>query len=281
MGRVLREYPCRCRNGSAGRAGSVYLSGKGFDMSTTPRTPVEYRFKIDAFTPESIPLARLSQYLGDLARMMGESANVHLLRVDSGSTIPVISVDYESAPKVQDRLRLVKFGEGPAEPRNAYKVINKRLVEDNANGVLIDPGAVRILQFPGRDGANQAEFGPITQNDVFQGIPIMIGGEQDVVPIHLEDGEIKHILKAPRRIAKQIAPYLFTSVVRIEGKGRWLRNRMGEWEMQSFYAQDFQVLPDADLRGSLLKLQAIPSDWKSLDDPLRELAAMRTGVRPQ
>ena len=245
------------------------------------RSPVEYRFKIDAFTPHSIPLARLSQYLGDLARMMGESANVHLVRVESGSTIPVISVDYESAPKVQDRLRLVKFGEGPAESRNAYKQINKRLVDDNANGELIDPGAVKILQFPGRDGANQAVFGPITQNDVLQGVPILIGGKRDVVSIHLEDGETKHILEASRRIAKQIGPHLFTSVVRIEGKGKWIRNRMGEWEMQSFYAQDFEVLPAAELKQSVSRLQAISADWKSSADPLAELAALRTGARTQ
>jgi len=250
-------------------------------MPETPRAPLEYRFKIDAFTPESIPLARLSQYLGDLARMMGESANVHLARIESGSTVPVIRVDFESAPKVQERLRLVKFNEGPAEPRSAYKEINKRLVEDNANGVLIDPEEIKIIQFPGRDGANQIEFGPISQNDVFQGIPIKIGGERDIVPIHLEDGETKHIVLAPRRIAKQIAPHLFTSVVRIEGKGRWLRNRMGEWEMLNFYAQSFEVLADGDIQSSAARLQAIPAAWKNQEDPLGELAALRSGERPQ
>ena len=250
-------------------------------MPETPHTPLEYRFKIDAFTPESIPLARLSQYLGDLARMMGESANVHLVRIESGSTVPVVRVDWEAGPKVQERLRLVKFSEGPMEARSAYKEINKRLVEDNANGMLIGPEEVKIIQFPGRDGANQIEFGPISQNDVFQGIPIKIGGERDVVPIHLEDGAAKHIVLAPRRIAKQIAPHLFTSVVRIEGKGRWLRNRMGEWEMLNFYAQSFDVLPDGDIRSNIGSLREIPADWKNLDDPLSELILLRIGERPQ
>ena len=47
-----------------------------------PRKALEYRFEIDAFTPDTIPMARLAQYLGDIARMMGQEASVHFARVD-------------------------------------------------------------------------------------------------------------------------------------------------------------------------------------------------------
>lgn len=250
-------------------------------MPRKPRKPREYRFEIDAFTPDTIPLARLAQYLGDLARMMGQESSVHFVRVDKGSTIPVIRVDWEAEPKVRERLQSVRFNEGPAEARRAYKEINRKLVEDNANGVLIDPGAVKLIRFPGRDGANQPEFGPISQAGIFQGIPIKVGGESDPVPVHLEDGEMKHIVWAPRRIAKQIAPHLFTSTIRIDGKGRWLRNRMGEWEMLHFTATGFEVLADGDLRSNVAALRAIPAAWKDSQDPLADLMALRTGERPQ
>ena len=62
-------------------------------MPRKPHKPREYRFETDAFTPETIPLYRLSQYLGDLARMMGQETNVHLVKVEKGSTVPVIAVD--------------------------------------------------------------------------------------------------------------------------------------------------------------------------------------------
>ena|ERR1700679_857976 len=253
-------------------------------MPSKPRKPKktrEYRFEIDSFTPDTIPLSRLAQYLSDLARMMGENANVHLVRVDKGSTVPVIKVDWEAEPKVRERLRAVKFNEGPLEAIRAYKEINRKLVEDNANGVLIDPGKTKVIRFPGRDGANQPEFGPITQAGVFQGIPIRVGGERDPVPVHLEDGETTHIVLAPRRIAKQIAPYLFASVIRIDGKGRWLRNKMGEWVMLHFVASGFEVLPEGDLRSNVAALRAIPAAWKDSDDPLADLIALRTGERPQ
>lgn len=108
-------------------------------MASKTKGAGEYRFQIDAYTPETIPLARLSQYLNDLARMMGESANVHLARIEKGSTVPVIRVDREAEPKVRERLRAVKFNEGPLEARKAYKEINRKLIQDNANAVLIDP----------------------------------------------------------------------------------------------------------------------------------------------
>jgi hypothetical protein len=250
-------------------------------MPRNPHKPQEYRFEIDAFTPETIPLSRLSQYLGDLARMMGQETYVHLVKVEQGSTVPVIGVDWESEPKVRERLRALKFNEGPAEARRAYKEINKRLIEDNANGVLIDPSKSNIISFPGRDGANQLEFGPISQPGVFQGTPIRIGGENDPVPVHLEDGDLKHIIQAPRRIAKQIAPYLFSAIVRVEGNGRWQRNRMGEWEMLAFYATGFEVLPPGDLKAGVTALRAIPAAWKDRDDPLGDLMVLRTGERAQ
>jgi len=249
-----------------------------------PRRPIkhrEYRFEIDAFTPDTIPLSRLSQYLGDVARMMGQEANVHLVRIDKGSTVPVIRVDWEAEPKVRERLQAVKFNDGPLEARRAYKEINRRLIEDNANGVLLDPAQKKVIRFPGRDGANQPEFGPITQQGIFQGTPIKIGGENDPVPVHLEDGDAKHIVLAPRRIAKEIAPYLFTSVIRIEGTGRWQRTRMGEWEMITFHATSFEVLPDVDLKTGIDALRSIPGVWKESKDPIGDLMAIRTGARPQ
>jgi hypothetical protein len=249
-------------------------------MASEDKSPREYRFEIDAFTPETIPLSRLAQYLGDLAKIMGESANVHFNRIEAGSTVPVIRVDWEAEPKVRERIRAVKFNEGSPAALRAYAEINKRLLEDNANGVLIDPGKNKVIHFPGRDNANQPEFGPIRQTAVFQGIPIKVGGERDPVPVHLEDGEEIHIVDASRRIAKQIADYLFASVVRVEGKGRWIRERTGEWKMLDFYVSDFDVLKEGNLRSDIQRLRSIPAAWKDRDDPLSELMTIRRGEGP-
>jgi hypothetical protein len=250
-------------------------------MPLKPRKPREYRFEIDAFTPDTIPLARLSQYLADVAKMMGQESSVHLRRIAKGSTVPIIQVEWEAEPKVREQLHAVQANAGPAEARRAYKQINKRLVEDNANGVLLDPSSTKVIRFPGRDGANQPHFGPFAQPGVFQGILIELGGKNDPVPVHLSDGDEIHIVSAPRRIAKQLAPHLFTSVIRVEGNGRWQRNRMGDWEMLGFQVARFDVLPDGSLKDNVEALRAIPGAWKNNDDPLGDLVAIRTGERPQ
>ena len=40
--------------------------------------PEEIEFVIDAYTRESMPMAKLAQYLADLAVMLGNKTSVHL-----------------------------------------------------------------------------------------------------------------------------------------------------------------------------------------------------------
>lgn len=245
------------------------------------KKPREYRFQIDAFSPATIPMSRLAQYLGDLAKIMGEDASVHFVRVEGGSTVPIVAVEWEAEPKVRERIRAVKFNEGSAEARRAYRELNRRLIEDNAGGTLIDPGKSKVLRFPGRAGATQPEFGPFSQVGSVIGVPIKVGGENDPVTVHIEDGKTKHIVWATRDIAKDIAQYLFTGVVRVEGVGRWFRNRMGEWELHAFNAKSVTPIADGDILHDVEKLRAIPAEWKDREDPIGELLSMRSGQKVQ
>jgi hypothetical protein len=241
----------------------------------------EYRFEIDAFSPATIPMARLAEYVSDLAKMFGNNSSVHLGRIEPGSTVPVILVDWEAEPKVRERLKAVRNHEGPDEAQQAAKDVDRRLLQDNAKGALIDPAGSKVLRFCGRENATKLEFGPISQPGVFQGIPIKVGGENDPVPVHLEDGKDKTIVLAKRSLAKEIAQYLFTSVVRVEGTGRWTRHTDGEWEMLSFQASSFRVVEDSSLRKNLDDLRQVSADWKRLDDPLAELEQIRRGTKLQ
>lgn len=241
----------------------------------------EYRFEIDAFTPTTIPMARLAEYMSDLAKMFGNNSYVHLARIEMGSTVPVVLVDWEADPKVRDRLKAIRNHEAPEEAQQAAKDVDRRLLQDNAKATLVDPTGSKVLRFSGRENATKLEFGPITQPGVFQGIPIKVGGENDPVPVHLEDGKEKTIVLAKRSLAKEMAQHLFTSVVRVEGTGRWIRHTDGEWEMLSFQATSFKVIEDANLRKNLDDLRQISAEWKNLDDPLAELEQIRRGVKLQ
>ena len=96
-------------------------------------------------------------------------------------------------------------------------------------------------------------------------------------PVHLEDGRDKQIVLAKRSLAKPLAPHLFTSVVRLEGVGRWTRTASGRWEMLSFAAHSFQIVDDADIRKNIGELRSIKSGWKQSKDPLEKLDAIRRG----
>ena len=241
----------------------------------------EYRFEIDAFTPNSIPMSRLAEYLSDLAKMFGNNNSVHLLKIEGGSTVPVVMVEWEAEPKVRDRIRAIKNHEAPADAQQAARDIDRRLLQDNAKAVLIDPAGGRIFPFSGRENATKLEFGPVSQAGVFQGVPIKVGGEKDPVPVHLEDGQGKHIILARRSLAKDIARHLFTSVVRVEGTGKWIRHTDGEWEMLSFHAASFKLIEDSDIRKNISELREVPGKWKNLEDPVAELEQIRRGTKLQ
>ena len=240
----------------------------------------EYTFKIDAYTPETMPMARLAEYLRDLADMLGEQQNIHLDRIEGGSTAPVVRVEWEAEPKVRDRIRAIKNREAPEEAMKAARQIDHRLASDNATGTLVDPAGRKVYKFPGREMV-ALEFGPITQAGTLQGIPIRVGGEHDPVPVHLEDGRDKFIVLARRSIAKQIAQYIFSAVVRVDGVGRWLRHIDGTWEMLSFQAANFQLIEDADIRKNISQLREVQAEWKLMNDPLGALEQIKRGGKPQ
>ena len=244
--------------------------------STTVR---EYRFQIDAYSPDTMPLSRLAEYLENLSMLFGETHSVHLIKIEKGSTVPVLRVEREAEPKVRERLRLVRQKDGPAEAIRAAKQINELLRKDDAKGVIIDPIGSKVLDFSGRDLNRLVEYGPFSQPSRLDGVPIMIGGEEDLVPVHLEGRQKEiYICRAKRSIAKDLAPFLFSTFIRVEGLGRWMRKRDGDWEMKRFTIKHFEELTPASLRQTIEDLRAIPAKWKDLDDPYAELARFRRGA---
>lgn len=236
----------------------------------------EYQFQIDAYSPETFPMKRLVEYLHDLAILFGESDHVHFSRLQGGSTSTVIRVDREAEPKVRERLRSVKRRTAPSELMRIADEIDDKAREDNATASIIDPVESNLLFFPGCERTVDSEYGPLNEIGSLDGIPIVVGGELDLVPVHLlgRDGE-KHICRAARPDAKEIAKFLFTTLIRVDGVGKWLRRANGEWRMLSFEIKTFRELEDISLRDSIERLRTIPGEWKKLDDPLTELKRIR------
>ncbi|MHA1567340.1 MAG: hypothetical protein ACTSX7_18670 [Alphaproteobacteria bacterium] len=241
----------------------------------------EYSFRIDAYTPETLPMERLAQYMTDLAKMLGEPASVHFLRLERGSAVLVQKIDEEAEPMIRHRVRAARSGKGPAEAVEAYRRLNRKLLDDNAVGTLTDAQGTNIVDFPGRELAEPVTFGRFSQLGSLDGVVIRIGGVRDNVPVLLEasDGKIT-FCQAPRDLAKLMAQHLFGVEIRVHGNGRWNRDKTGEWELKSFTAASFDVLGDEPLSAVVARLREVEgNEWREVNDPWAELEWDRNGPR--
>jgi hypothetical protein len=237
----------------------------------------EYRFRIDAYTPETMPMARLAEYLAELAMILGEPAAVHLVRLEPGSTVLIHQIEREAVPKVRERANSVRRGSGPRDAIRAYRTINKLLRADNGVGVLQEKNA-EIIRFPGREETEE-KFTAIRQRGNIDGEILRIGGPQKFVPVLLQsEGQQIAGCWAERRIAKELAQKLFEPV-RLFGRGRWNRDAEGRWSLDQFIVESFEPLRSEQLSEALSRLRAIPASWG--DDVFADLQVMRHGPEKQ
>jgi len=122
-------------------------------------------FYIDAYSPETIPMAKLAEYMADFAALLGKEHRVHFDHLEAGSTTIVRRVEYEDVPKVTTRLDEIRRGAAPKELARIVEQIDTRLANDNAIGrVLFAAGehgsTAELASFPGRDRPKIPSHGP-------------------------------------------------------------------------------------------------------------------------
>jgi hypothetical protein len=85
-----------------------------------------YEFYIDAFTPASIPMSRLAEYMAGLALLLSRIESI--------------------AENKVHRLDEVRFGTAPKAAKDAFRQIDEKLAADNAVGLDGE-----VIQAGGRD----------------------------------------------------------------------------------------------------------------------------------
>lgn len=190
-------------------------------------TDEEYRFRIDAFVPATMPLDRLATYLAELAQMLGEPKSLHLVEIEPGSTVLVHKVDREALPKIRERAIAVRNQIAPADAMVAYRNINRMLREDNGSGVLIEERGVEILVFPGKHEEATPHLAVVEEYAEIDGEVIRVGGTSDPVPILLTiDGETVSHVWARRAVAGK-SSFRSSATVRFWTLGAWAGRQMG------------------------------------------------------
>lgn len=98
-------------------------------------------FYIDAYSPETITLAKLADYMADFAALLGRDNVVHFAGLEKGSTKLAARVEFEDLPKVTTRLHDIRRGNPPKDAVRLFAQIDTRLANDNAIGrIFIEDG---------------------------------------------------------------------------------------------------------------------------------------------
>lgn len=215
----------------------------------------KFTFHIEDFAPADLSMRRLAAYLEQLARLLGEEDLVRFDSVTEGSTDVHAYALPMAAPKVRDRLAAARDGTLP-DARRVVNKIDAMLREDNASGALTEaPHKGVIIRFPGAH-AKLAELPTIAEPGSLQGVLVRVGGRDATAHALLRDGEQIYSCIVSHELARRLGKHLLGPVVRLHGRGRWLRDRDGLWELVDFRAVDFDVPDNASLEEAAKKLQS-------------------------
>jgi hypothetical protein len=231
----------------------------------------EYRFIIDVFTPQTLPLARLAEYLSDLGELFSNKEHVHFIGVDEGSADLLQVIDAKAVVRVDRRLLMIETRSARGALRKAFDDLNEKLYADNAVGKLVSPSG-KVIKFPGRERDLDKTAGPIIEAATIDGEVIQIGGRDETISVYLRDRDRVHICTATREQGRGIAAHLFQGKVRVTGIGTYVRNGFGEWERRRFVMESFAPL-------DMEPLGAVIAQLRSLGGPVSDPTPLLEEIR--
>jgi hypothetical protein len=247
------------------------------EWSKVMETLKERRFRIDVYTPETLPMKRLAEYMMQFAELLGEPERVHFVDLERGSAVLRARIEQTAVPTVTLRLAEASRGQGDPVALRALRELDDMLANDNAVGHVLDEQGAQIIAFEGRNRLRPLEYGPFRENGVLEGVVIKVGGAGAAVPIWLQDRDVIYKkCTAKRAIARQLSKHFDRQLLRVSGSGSWMRLATGAWAMRSFEIKDFEPLDNAPLAEIIRQLHSVGgADWG--EDPIADLAELRSG----
>ncbi len=216
----------------------------------------EFRFEIEDLTPLTLSLRRLQDYIPHLVEVFGNEDDIHLLRIDDGSAVPIIHAKSTVVKRVQQRLIKIKSGSGSRKAYRAMEQLNELLAEDNTSAILRSPYLGVLIEFPGKKRAKDPVVGPVAEATEIQGELIQIGGRDETISLYLRsEGDI-FICTASREQGRLISEHLFRQV-RISGTARWTRSETGRWKLLSFNLASFKRLESGGIVSAVEQIRAL------------------------
>lgn len=239
----------------------------------------KFSFVIPAYTPETMPLDRLIEYLQQIAMVMGDPANMHLVELETSSTAPVFLIPKRAALDAQERTARVSRGEGTKDQHRAYERL-RRMVRRDAPGAtrpaLLKSTKRVLLEIPAAP-EDLGVLNGVRQATQLDGVLVSVGGVGGSASLRLQllNGQVIAGLTVSRAKAKEMA-HLIYEPIRVTGPGIWGRNEDGEWALDRMHVEGFEPLTDRSASDVLAELRALKIAWPP--DVLDRLRYEREGA---
>lgn len=232
----------------------------------------KYTFKIDKFTPETMPFGRLLEYYAELKKMIGFSEHLHLVEIFESSHGTCLAVDQVCDHKMQERMLLIRGGNAPKIAMRARDQINQMLREDGTSGEFADSNGRNVIPFPGRTADENTIYSIQDQVELNGELYYIAGSSSSDVKARIQTENFGVIYcRATREMGIELRDYLFEQV-KIKGRGLWRRTSDGAWGVNDVVISDFAPISNDSLRTTINKIRALDIDWP--DDVLAEIDQM-------
>jgi hypothetical protein len=234
-----------------------------------------FKFTVPGYSPDTMPLDRLMEYLNQLSIVLGSPGDLHLVAVEKGSTRPVLAMRHDVAAKARHHAREVAHGGGSQRRRDAFDTIRRMVAKDGGKpAVLRAPRGQVILKFPSVDIGQDQVIQFLRQHTSIEGTLVRLGGIGENAQLLVQElnGSIISGVIASRPLAQQMAPLIYHDL-KLSGIGTWHRNEEGKWQITRLHVQTFEPLDESSLEDVVEQLRAVKVKWP--DDALEQLQAMR------
>ncbi len=236
-----------------------------------------FEFVIPGYTPDTMPLDRLIEYLTQLTIILGNPSDLHLIDIQKSSTKPVLVMPHHAAVKARHRARETWEGGGSIRQRGAYQRLRRMVTDDGGKPAVLTSRQATILEFPSVDLGADQEISAMRQATSVAGELIRVGGDGEFDQILLKElsDDIVTGCFATKEVAKRLAKCLHEQV-RLHGIASWSRDQRGQWQISRMKVVDFETLENDALVDALAEVQTTAEGWPA--DLVDKLLEMRRGA---
>jgi hypothetical protein len=216
-------------------------------------------------------MARLAEYIQELAALLGQQADLRLVRIEKGSiNLRVKAVGGGTAGRIAGRIAAVGRREAPREAMRAYNRINQMVYEDGGPARLKGPATV--LHFPGVAAGGVDRLKIVDYGDITGRLYSLSESRENQLSARIRPltGEGYVQCTASKEIGRTLRELLFEPV-RAYGRGTW-REAGNVWICEGLAIEAAWPVKGGDLREAIDALRALEADWP--ENALDEMAKL-------